>query len=105
MKKLFLTSIAALLPATGTGHAAEPGTWEDCFSHNLPERPTCVWRSCEGNWPGPKDQCSPKAQTPRWLARTTAQEKRCRAKTLSGEVTFKRIIRFESLYAGVSQTQ
>src|SRR5262245_1894866 len=49
------------------------GAWQDCESHNFPDRPACVGRPCEGNWPGPEDQCGPKAQSPRWLARTERQ--------------------------------
>jgi hypothetical protein len=55
------------------------GAWQDCESHNLPERPACVGRPCDQeNWPGPEDQCSPKAQSPRWLVRTERQRERCR---------------------------
>src|SRR5262245_2155550 len=103
MKKLLLAGIAVLFLATGTAHADAiedanaanvEGQWEDCSSHNIPGRGTCVGRACTGNWPGPYDQCSPKAQSPRWLARTEAQSKRCARKHLRLEVTYKRIIHY-----------
>lgn len=103
----------ALLLVTGAAHAGEcpdgtdgcdneaspaslwEGSWQDCYSHNLPERPACVGRPCEGNWPGPKDQCGPKAQSPRWLARTEAQRERCRRHISKDGATYKQIIRFD----------
>ena len=100
MKKLFLSGVAALLLATGTAHAAKDawkewkGDWQDCFSHNIPERGACVGRSCEGNWPGPSDQCSAKAQSNRWLKLAEKQRERCR-RYLDDPPTYKQIIRFD----------
>jgi hypothetical protein len=48
--------------------------WQDCSSHNIPGRGACVGRPCEGNWPGPSDQCSAKAQSNRWLKRAENNE-------------------------------
>jgi len=75
---------------------AEPnGEWEDCSSHNLPERPACVGRPCnDANWLGPENQCSPKALSPKWLARTDVQSKPCSHKYLR-PFTFKGVIRYD----------
>jgi hypothetical protein len=70
------------------------GAWQDCFSHNFPGRGACVARSCEGNWPGPSDQCSAKAQSSRWLKRAERQRERCR-RSLDDPPTYKQIIRFD----------
>src|SRR5262245_21303900 len=96
---LFVTSCQAPLRTahakTNTDWQEWQGSWQDCYSHNFPDRPACVGRGCEGNWPGPKDQCSPKAQSPRWLKRAEAQRDRCRHKYFRREVTYKGINRYE----------
>jgi|SRR6516162_8260542 hypothetical protein len=102
MKKLLLSGIAALFLAAGTAHAhAESSAidewkdaWQDCSSHNIPGRGACVGRPCEGNWPGPSDQCSAKAQSNRWLKRAEKQRERCR-RYLDDTPTYKQIIRFD----------
>jgi len=70
------------------------GAWQDCSSHNIPGRGACVGRPCEGNWPGPSDQCSAKAQSNRWLKRAEKQRERCR-RYLDDTPTYKQIIRFD----------
>jgi hypothetical protein len=94
--------LAVVLVGLPTAQAADKpsaidewkGAWQDCSSHNFPGRGACVGRPCEGNWPGPSDQCSAKAQSNRWLKRGEKQRERCR-RYLDDTPTYKQIIRFD----------